>query len=61
MMEDKKLVDLIRNLVKQVISGMCEDEDILASEVNMAGDVAGYDAPLSTNKQKRKYKQDEED
>jgi len=60
-MEDKKLVDLIKSLIKQVISGMSEDEDILASEVNMAGDVAGYDAPLTTKKNTRKYIQDEED
>ena len=60
-MEDQKLVDLIKSLVKQVINGMADDEEILASEVNMTGDVAGYDAPLSTKKQKRKFIQDEED
>lgn len=51
--------ETLRELIKQVIDEMTNDEEILASEVNTTADVAGYDGPLTKKICKRKIKKKE--
>lgn len=53
--------DTLRELIKQVIDEMSEDEDILTAEITNTGDVAGFDGPLTTKKITRKMKDNKED
>jgi len=53
--------EFIEELVKQVMDEMIDDEDILTSETNVTGDIAGYDAPLTKKMQQRKFADDDED
>ena len=46
--------DLVRELMKQVIDEMSEEEEILTSEINTTSDVTGYDGPLTAKIKKRK-------
>ena len=55
---DKKFIE---ELVKQVIADMANDEETLSNEMNVAGDVAGFDAPMGTKKQKRKFPHDDDE
>ena len=53
--------DFIEELIKQVIDEMNDDEEILTQETNVAGDVAGYDAPLTKKIQHRKFANDDDE
>jgi len=50
--------DYLKNLIQQVIDEMSDEEEILTSETNIAGDVAGYDAPIGVKTNKRKLNRD---
>ena len=53
--------DFMKELIKQVMDEMFDDEEILTQETNVAGDIAGYDAPLSSDILKRKFDKNEDE